>query len=78
MQTTERVLAERQYLLDASIVKIIKGKKTMHHNDLTKEIFVDLKLPIAAAEIKKRIESLIDRDYLIRNKEDRMIYDYVA
>ena len=57
--------------MDASIVKIMKAKKVMYHNDLVKEIFTDLKLPIPALDIKKRIESLIDRDYLVRNNQDR-------
>jgi len=34
---------------------------------LSKAVFEDLKLPITGAEIKKRIELLIERDYLVRD-----------
>jgi len=77
-QTTNRVLQERQYLLDAAIVRIMKQKKTIVHNDLVNEVFNDLKLPISIPEIKKRIESLIERDYMMRDKENLQMYHYVA
>jgi cullin-4 len=77
-QTTNRVLQERQYLLDAAIVRIMKGKKSIIHNDLVNEVFNDLKLPISIPEIKKRIESLIERDYMTRDKENHNVYHYVA
>jgi len=77
-QTTNRVLQERQYLLDASIVRIMKQKKTISHNDLVNEVFNDLKLPISIPEIKKRIESLIERDYMMRDKENLQMYHYLA
>lgn len=44
--TTNRVLQERQYLLDACIVKIMKAKRSLSHNDLINEVFNTLKLPI--------------------------------
>jgi len=77
-QTTNRVLQERQYLLDAALVRIMKSKKTLSHNDLVNEVFNDLKLPISIPEIKKRIESLIERDYMTRDKDNMQVYNYVA
>jgi len=77
-QTTNRVLQERQYLLDAAIVRVMKQKKTIAHNDLVNQVFDDLKLPISISEMKKRIESLIERDYMMRDKENLQMYHYLA
>ena len=77
-ETQDKVLQDRQYLVDAAIVRIIKGKKTIGHNELVNEVFNDLKLPILVSDTKKRIESLIGRDYLMRDKNNPQIYHYVA
>lgn len=37
-----------------------------------------LKFPIKPADLKKRIESLIDREYLERDKNNPQIYNYLA
>ena len=44
-ETQNKVLQERQHLLDACIVRLLKGKKSITHNDLVTEVFNDLKLP---------------------------------
>eukprot|EP00850_Spirogloea_muscicola_P010528 SM000062S19914 [mRNA] locus=s62:329855:335359:+ [translate_table: standard] len=62
--TTERVFQDRQYQIDAAIVRIMKTRK--------------LKFPIKPADLKKRIESLIDREYLERDKANAQIYQYLA
>ncbi|KAF5944098.1 hypothetical protein HYC85_018175 [Camellia sinensis] len=62
--TTERVFQDRQYQIDAAIVRIMKTRK--------------LKFPIKPADLKKRIESLIDREYLERDKNNPQIYNYLA
>ena len=77
-ETEEKVLHERQYVIDASIVRIMKSKKTIGHNELVNEVFNDLKLPITGLDAKKRIESLIGRDYLKRDSNNPQIYHYVA
>ncbi|TRY97962.1 hypothetical protein DNTS_000291 [Danionella cerebrum] len=66
--TTERVFQDRQYQIDAAIVRIMKMRKTLSHNLLVSE----------PADLKKRIESLIDRDYMERDKENPNQYNYVA
>lgn len=40
--------------------------------------FFQLKFPIKPADMKKRIESLIDREYLERDKNNPQIYNYLA
>uniref|UniRef100_A0AAY4DGE0 Cullin-4A n=1 Tax=Denticeps clupeoides TaxID=299321 RepID=A0AAY4DGE0_9TELE len=76
--TTERVFQDRQYQIDAAIVRIMKMRKTLSHNLLLSEVYNQLKFPVKPADLKKRIESLIDRDYMERDKENPNQYNYVA
>ena len=76
--TTERVFQDRQYQIDAAIVQIMKMRKTLSHNLLVSEVYNQLKFPVKPADLKKRIESLIDRDYMERDKENPNQYNYIA
>ncbi|CAO2622578.1 CUL4B [Lemmus lemmus] len=76
--TTERVFQDRQYQIDAAIVRIMKMRKTLSHNLLVSEVYNQLKFPVKPADLKKRIESLIDRDYMERDKENPNQYSYIA
>ena len=68
--TEERVFQDRQYQIDAAIVRIMKMRKSLTHNLL--------KFPVKPPDLKKRIESLIDRDYMERDKDNPNQYNYVA
>lgn len=76
--TTERVFQDRQYQVDAAIVRIMKTRKTLSHTLLISELYNQLKFPVKPPELKKRIESLIDRDYMERDKDNPNTYHYVA
>uniref|UniRef100_H3A502 Cullin-4A n=1 Tax=Latimeria chalumnae TaxID=7897 RepID=H3A502_LATCH len=76
--TTERVFQDRQYQIDAAIVRIMKMRKTLSHNLLVSELYNQLKFPVKPGDLKKRIESLIDRDYMERDKDNPNQYHYVA
>ncbi|CAI9782156.1 unnamed protein product [Fraxinus pennsylvanica] len=76
--TTERVFQDRQYQVDAAIVRIMKTRKVLSHTLLITELFQQLKFPIKPTDLKKRIESLIDREYLERDKNNPQIYNYLA
>lgn len=69
---------DRQYQVDAAIVRIMKMRKSLMHNQLISECMAQLKFPIKPADIKKRIESLIDRDYLARDEQNANQYNYLA
>lgn len=61
------------------MVRIMKARKRLSHSTLIAEVTEQLKSrfipnPIV---IKKRIEGLIDREYLARTPEDRKVYTYV-
>eukprot|EP00095_Tigriopus_kingsejongensis_P003490 maker-scaffold875_size86197-snap-gene-0.15 protein:Tk03490 transcript:maker-scaffold875_size86197-snap-gene-0.15-mRNA-1 annotation:"PREDICTED: cullin-4B-like" len=76
--TEERVFQDRQHQIDAAIVRIMKMRKTLSHTMLINELFEQLKFPVKPQDLKKRIESLIDRDYMERDKENANQYNYVA
>lgn len=108
VSTTERVFQDRQYQIDAAVVRIMKMRKTLSHNLLVSELYNQLKFPVKVTsdqlfililltfvhqqssstceslsfpqpgDLKKRIESLIDRDYMERDKETPNQYHYVA
>jgi len=71
---------DRRHLLEASIVRIMKARKTSSHNDLVAEVTRQLSGRFVPSPqfVKKRVESLIEREYLERDEGDRRIYKYVA
>lgn len=76
--TTDQVYQDRQYQIDAAVVRIMKSAKSMSQTQLMTELFASLKFPIRAADIKKRIDSLIEREYLQRDKDNQQVYNYMA
>ena len=76
--TNEKVFQDRIYAVDAAIVRIMKTRKTLKHNLLMTAILEQLKFPVKPSDVKKRIESLIDRDYLARSEDDASTYNYLA
>lgn len=74
------VLEARKNLVEASVVRIMKARKTLDHNNLVAEVLRQLsaRFNVEPGFIKKRIESLIEREYMERDKEDRRLYHYLA
>ncbi|KAF9937420.1 Cullin-3 [Modicella reniformis] len=79
-ETQEKVDDARKHMAEAAIVRIMKNRKTLDHNNLVTEVINQLqgRFNPAPAMIKKRIEALIDREYLERATGDRTIYNYLA
>ncbi|KAJ8979061.1 hypothetical protein NQ317_005742 [Molorchus minor] len=78
-QATEKsVLADRQFQIDAAIVRILKNRKKISHNELISKLFNALNIPVKPYDLKKRIELLIEREYLERDKDDPSNYTYIA
>jgi cullin 3 len=67
-------------MIEATIVKVMKSRKRLSHNDLITEAtkILSNKFNPDVSVIKKRIEGLIDREYLERDKDDRRFYKYLA
>jgi cullin 4 len=76
--TNERVFQDRQYQVDAALVRIMKSRKSLPHQTLLAELFAQLRFPAKAADVTKRINSLIEREYLERDEDDENVYRYLA
>lgn len=76
----QSVLRGRIILLEAAIVKIMKANKTLGHQELCQRVQQQLSDQFVPSlpDVKKRIESLIDRDYLVRDENDNTSYSYIA
>ena len=71
---------DRKPQIEAAIVRIMKSRKEMEHNALISEVTSQLTsrfLPHPNI-IKKRIESLIEREFLERDAANWRKYKYLA
>ncbi|XP_050376175.1 cullin-1-like [Argentina anserina] len=71
---------DRRYAIDAAIVRIMKSRKVFGHQELVIECVEQLR-PMFKPDIKtikKRLEDLMTRDYLERDKENQKVYRYVV
>ena len=69
---------ERSSLIDAAIVRVMKSRKTMRLNDLLTDVVKNLHLfRPQPAQIKARIESLIERGYMKRDEKDLGVFIYL-
>lgn len=70
----------RRALLESVIVRIMKARKHMEHNALIAEVIrmVSNRFTPQPADIKKRIEHLMERDYLERSADNSNVYSYLA
>ncbi|GAA0165905.1 ubiquitin-protein ligase [Lithospermum erythrorhizon] len=79
-ETRQRVEEDRKPQIEAAIVRIMKSRRVLDHNNVVAEVTKQLQsrfLPNPVV-IKKRIESLIEREFLERDKVDRKLYRYLA
>ncbi|KAI7880098.1 cullin 4 [Lichtheimia hyalospora FSU 10163] len=69
------VLTDRENQVDAVIVRIMKSKRRLVHGALLSDVMRQIQFPITAKDFKKRIEILIEKQYLVRADND--IYEYL-
>ena len=69
---------DRAYAIDAAIVRIMKARKTLPHSHLISEVFGQLPFPTTGPDVKKRLESLIEREYVERDENSANTYNYLA
>ena len=62
----EDINKDKRFLIDASIVRIMKAKKVLHYKILVSECAQELKglFKLDVMEVKIRIEDLIEREFL--------------
>jgi cullin 1 len=71
---------DRRFSIDACIVRIMKSRKVMSHQQLVTECVEQLSRMFKPdiKIIKRRIEDLISREYLERDLEKANTYRYLA
>jgi cullin 1 len=68
----------RGFAIDAAIVRIMKARRRLSHNDLINEVFHQLRyFQPQPKMVKQRIEQLIEREYLKRDENDNKMYEYL-
>ena len=73
---TKRVEEDRSIAIEAAIVRIMKARKTLQHQQLIAEVLSQLAFfKPQPRVIKKRIEALIDREYLERSADNTNVYN---
>lgn len=77
-KTVKVVSRDRLYLIDAVLVRIMKARKTILHQQLIPQVLEQVKIPAQPSDLKKRIETLIEREYFERDANDRNRYNYLA
>ncbi|TPX57782.1 hypothetical protein PhCBS80983_g03594 [Powellomyces hirtus] len=79
-ETMEKIDETRKHQVEACIVRIMKSRKHLDHNNLVAEVINQTSVRFTPSPIlvKKRIEGLIEREYLERDKTDRKRYNYLA
>ncbi|KIV87445.1 hypothetical protein PV11_02990 [Exophiala sideris] len=77
-ETHQRVAADRHYETQAAIVRIMKSRKKIGHNELIVEVIKATmsRGVLDQADIKRNIEKLIEKDYMERDEGNS--YSYVA
>ncbi|CAO3695339.1 unnamed protein product [Rhizopus microsporus] len=75
-EVESKVLVNRQHQLEAAIVRIMKANKTLSQEDLLNQVFQQVKFPVNVTDFKRRVESLIERDYLMRDPSDNSMFVY--
>ncbi|PFH45577.1 hypothetical protein AMATHDRAFT_82846 [Amanita thiersii Skay4041] len=79
-RTNLSIEGDRKHYLDAAIVRVMKARKEMTFEQLKMATIDAVKGHFVPSvdQIKKRIDSLVESDYLERSKEDRNRFIYLA
>jgi len=74
------VASDRRYVIDAAIVRIMKSRRTMQHQQLVLECVSQLAHSFKPdlKVVKMRIEDLIAREFMQRDADNPSVFQYIA
>lgn len=75
----ERIEDDRSMAIDGTIIRIMKSRQRLEHNELVKMVLESLdRFKVKISTIKQRIDSLIAKEMMSRDKDDANVYLYAA
>jgi len=79
-ETNQQIDVDRQLYLQALVVRVMKTRKRLHHNQLVEQVIKEAKTRFSPTigSIKKCIEGLIEKSYIERDTKVKDEYTYVA
>ncbi|KAF8650599.1 hypothetical protein AX16_005170 [Volvariella volvacea WC 439] len=79
-RTQQMIEGDRKHYLDAAIVRIMKARKELTYEKLKAATIDAVKNHFSPSveDIKRRIDSLVESDYLERSEKDKNTFLYVA
>lgn len=79
-ETHSSVDEDRKLYLQAAIVRIMKARKVIRHNDLIQEVISQAvnRFSPSVPMIKKCIEALMEKQYMERTTGNADEYSYIA
>lgn len=78
--TRGRVEEDRKHHIEAAIVRIMKARRVLDYNSIVTEVTRQLsgRFQPQPSDVKKRMECLIEREFIERDANDRKMYHYLA
>lgn len=61
-------------------MRIMKARKQLRHTELFNELFTQLRksFQVDVEQMKKRVETLIEREYMERSSAGKDVYVYIS
>ncbi len=80
INVAKKVIEDRTPYVDAAIVRVMKARRTVGHGQLISEVLSNLvnTFEPEPRDVKKRIEHLIENEYMERSQTDATVYKYLA